>query len=358
MILQQVQIDLPSQSYPIYIGDTLFADSTLLKKHIVSQQVLLVTNETLAKLYLPQLKQALQPWQCDIMILPDGEQFKTLQTWASLLDHLANNKHHRDSTLIAFGGGVITDMAGFAAASYQRGIPLIQIPTSLLAQVDASIGGKTAVNHPVGKNLIGAFYQPQAVIIDISLLKTLPLRELKAGIAEIVKAALICDREFFCWLEQNFEKLLQVDQAALAKAIQRASEIKRDIVVKDEKENAQRALLNLGHTFGHAIEHCLSYGHWLHGEAVAAGLVLAAKLSEQHLQLSQQDTQRIITLLQNIGLPTSVPQQIPSSDLINAMQMDKKVQNKQMRFILLKSIGEAIVVENVDERDLLSILDK
>lgn len=355
MTYNTLNINVPNHSYPVYIGKAIFADTTLLKKHIKSQQVMIVTNTTLAKLYLTQLIQSLNDWQCDYLVIPDGEQFKTLATWETILNALSKKKHHRDSTLITLGGGVVGDMGGFAAACYQRGMPFIQIPTSLLSQVDASIGGKTAINHPVGKNLIGAFYQPSAVIIDYGLLNTLPLRELRAGLAEIVKAALIKDKQFFIWLEQNFDEILALNDQALASSILQACTIKSDIVIADEKETHTRALLNLGHTFAHAIEHNLAYSQWLHGEAVSVGLVLAAKLSYNLNYLALNDLNRIITLLSQIGLPIDLPNHLTVTDLIPAMRMDKKIENNKLPFILIRNIGDAFIANNISEQDLLSL---
>ena len=355
MVSHTLNVNIPNHEYPVYIGENLFTNTALLKKHIKGKQVMVVTNETLAKLYLPKLIQSLDAWQCEQFIIPDGEQYKTLTTWESILNQLAEKKHHRDSTLITLGGGVVGDMGGFAAACYQRGIAFIQIPTTLLSQVDASIGGKTAINHPIGKNLVGAFHQPKAVIIDYTVLKTLPERELKAGIAEIVKAALIKDKDFFCWLETNYQDILSLTDTVVAESILRACTIKRDIVVADEKETSIRALLNLGHTFAHAIERKLDYGKWLHGEAVAAGLVLAAKLSHHLNHISLADQNRIVSLLSQIGLPTTLPENLTIADLIPAMRMDKKVQQDKLPFILLHEIGNAFIANNVREQDLLKL---
>ena len=280
MLTKTITIDLGERSYPIYIGENIASDGALFAKHIVSRQTLVVSNETVAALYLEPITKALRNYQCDVLLLPDGEQYKNLTVLNKIFDMLLEKKHQRSTTLLALGGGVICDMTGFAAACYQRGVAFIQIPTTLLAQVDASIGGKTAVNHSLGKNMIGAFHQPRCVIVDINTLQSLPDREYRAGVAEIIKAALICDAEFFVWLEQNSAKILAKDKVALVYAIARACEIKASIVAADETETeGVRALLNLGHTFGHAIEQVFGYGQWLHGEAVAMGLVLAADLS-------------------------------------------------------------------------------
>lgn len=355
MTLRQIDVNLPHHSYPIYIGNQLFNRLDLLSRHVTSKQIMIVTNETVAKLYLPPLQQTLANFKCDHIILPDGEDHKTLIQWEKILNHLAEQKHHRDSTLITLGGGVIGDMGGFAAACYQRGIAFIQIPTTLLAQVDASIGGKTAVNHPIGKNLIGAFHQPNAVIIDTGLLTTLPTREFASGLAEIVKAALIRDANFFSWLENHVDALITQQPDILSTAIYNACVIKRDIVIQDEKEQNIRALLNLGHTFGHAIEHELQYGHWLHGEAVAVGLVLAAKLSVRFNLISQQDWLRIVNLLTAMQLPTELPPHLKLEHLIKAMRMDKKVKQDRLPFILLAGIGSAFINHEVTEQDLQNL---
>ncbi len=342
--------------YPIYIGENLLNQRTLLNHHIVNQQVLIVSNETVAPLYLTTLQQSFIDSVCDTIILKDGETYKTLTQVNAIWDRLIKKQHHRDTTLIALGGGVIGDMTGFAAACFQRGVGFIQIPTTLLAQVDASVGGKTAVNHPGGKNLIGAFHQPRAVIIDIDTLNTLPEREFKAGLAEIIKAALIKDVEFFTWLEKNITALISKESSALQHAIARAVEIKRDIVAADEKEHGVRALLNLGHTFAHAIEHNLGYGQWLHGEAVAAGLVLAAKLSVATQSLSQHTCDRIQALIQQCDLPTDLPTKLTPDQLIASMQNDKKVLNQQIRLVLLNDIGSAIITSTINHDALHAFL--
>ncbi|OGO91377.1 MAG: 3-dehydroquinate synthase [Coxiella sp. RIFCSPHIGHO2_12_FULL_42_15] len=352
MSLLSLDVMLPHHHYPIYIGQDIFNAPALLQKHIAGKQVMIVTNDTLASLYLSRLQSALASWQCDHVVLPDGEQYKTLSQWERIIHALAEHKHHRDATLVTLGGGVIGDLGGFAAACYQRGIPFIQIPTTLLSQVDASIGGKTGVNHAIGKNLIGAFHQPNAVIIDTKLLYTLPKREFTSGLAEIVKAALISDAHFFGWLEQHTDELLALKYEILSQAIYQSCKIKRDIVVQDEKEQNIRALLNLGHTFGHAIERELHYGHWLHGEAIAVGLALAAQLS-QHLNfISLHEQQRIINLLIKMQLPTKLPPQLSMKNLMSAMQMDKKIKQNRLPFILLKGIGSAFISRGVTEQDL------
>ncbi len=357
MTMQTLTVKLPAESYPILIGQGLLSQLSSFAPYIHSEQVLLVSNETVAPLYLEPLKKTLSDYELDTLILPDGEAYKNLTTLNQIFDTLLAKNHHRDTTLIALGGGVIGDMTGFAAACYQRGVNFIQVPTTLLAQVDASVGGKTAVNHPLGKNMIGAFYQPQVVVIDTEVLTTLPARELKAGLAEVIKTALIADADFFVWLEENINKLRDGDQKALSHAIARCCAIKADIVAQDEKEAGVRALLNLGHTFGHAIETIQEYKQWLHGEAVAAGLVLAADLSMRVAGLPDTDKQRIEALIKRADLPIAIPQDISSEQLVAAMQRDKKVQGGKLRLILLKAIGKAYIEENTKQETLLSMLD-
>ena len=337
-------INVKESNYPIYIGVDLLNDKTLLCQYIRAHQIMIITNGTIAPFYLEPLKTIFHNFQCDPFLLPDGEQFKDVKHWQEILNKLIVGNHHRDTTLIALGGGVIGDLTGFAAACYQRGVDFIQLPTTLLAQVDASIGGKTAVNHPAGKNLIGAFYQPKAVVIDLNTLHTLPQRQFNSGVSEIIKAALIYDNEFFIDLEKNMTYLLRRDLDYLKIVIKRACEIKRDIVSADEKDkNGQRALLNLGHTFGHAIEQLIGYGNWLHGEAVAAGLVLAAELSFYLGLVSSDTVNRVRELLQQIPLPTQLPKEISQDFLLAAMHRDKKVMNGRLHLVLLERIGRAII---------------
>ena len=299
----ELTVDLGNRSYPIFIGSGVLNDSARLKPYIRSKQVAVVTNETIAPLYLDQLKSLLTGFDVTEVVLPDGEAFKNLETLNRVFDGLLQARHNRTTTLIALGGGVVGDMTGFAAASYQRGVDFIQIPTTVLSQVDSSVGGKTGVNHPLGKNMIGAFHQPNAVLIDTDVLKTLPDRELSAGLAEVIKYGLICDPEFYAWLQQNISKLVNRDTEALVYAIHRSCADKAKVVAEDEKESGIRAILNLGHTFGHAIETHLGYGEWLHGEAVAAGMVMAARLSCQLGSIGAEEVEGIKTLLVQAGLP-------------------------------------------------------
>lgn len=340
--VQQLSIDLGERSYPILIGTGLLSDAKLLAQHIPVRALMIVTNEVVAPLYLPQLKVALPGKQLYEIILPDGEHTKSLETLSEVFDALIAARMNRDAAVIALGGGVVGDMAGFAAACYQRGIDYYQIPTTLLSQVDSSVGGKTAVNHPGGKNLIGAFYQPRCVIADTEVLNTLPDRELRAGLAEVIKYGLIRDAEFFAWLEHNASRILARDPQALAYAIKRSCQMKAEVVGIDEREQGLRAILNLGHTFGHAIENALGYGEWLHGEAVAAGMVLAAQMSMNLGWLPQADYLRTVTLLEASGLPVKAPN-IGADKARELMGMDKKVLAGQLRLVLLQALGNAVV---------------
>ncbi len=353
--MRTVTVDIPDRSYPIYIGEGLLSQSELLKQHIHHHQVCIVSNETIAPLYLNQIKKLVADKNVTVVELPDGEQHKNLQTLNLVFDKLLEQKHHRTTTLIALGGGVVGDMCGFAAASYQRGVNFIQIPTTLLSQVDSSVGGKTGVNHPLGKNMIGAFYQPQAVLIDINVLSTLPKRELSAGLAEVIKYGLICDPEFFSWLENNIEKLLALDAKSLTYAIERSCQIKAEVVAQDERESGVRAWLNLGHTFGHAIETAQGYGNWLHGEAVGAGMVMAADLSARLGWLEQSELQRAINLIERAGLPIAPPP-MTEETFMSLMSADKKVLDGQLRLVLLKGIGECVVSNDFDPNALQQML--
>ena len=305
--MKTLNVELGARSYPIFIGPNLINDADRLLPYIKGSTALIVTNSTIAPLYLEQVTQHLSGIKHDVIVLPDGEEFKNLDTLNTIYNKLLENRFDRNTTLIALGGGVIGDITGYAAASYQRGVNFIQIPTTLLAQVDSSVGGKTAVNHALGKNMIGAFHQPQCVIIDTNVLSSLPTRELSAGIAEVIKYGILGDRTFFEWLESNISLLKTLDSDTVSYAIEISCQNKADIVAKDEKESGQRALLNLGHTFGHAIETHMGYGKWLHGEAVGAGMVMAATLSEKCGWISQEDTQRITQLIAKGGLPIAPP---------------------------------------------------
>ena len=349
-------VDLDTRSYPIYVGSDLLSQQDLLRRHISGRQVLVVTNEAIAPLYLEQIQIALGNLHHDVIILPDGEQYKNLDTLNQIFNALLERRFDRNCTLIALGGGVVGDMAGFAAATYQRGVHFIQVPTTLLAQVDSSVGGKTAVNHPLGKNMIGAFYQPRCVIADTDTLQTLPERELSAGLAEVIKYGLIRDVEFLSWLETHIDELLARDSGALSYAIERSCQIKAEIVAADERERGLRALLNLGHTFGHAIEAGLGYGEWLHGEAVATGMLMAADLSARLGWLQDTDIMRVKALLQRARLPAAAPARMTDDKFMRLMAVDKKVLDGQLRFILLKALGDACVVDDVDKQKLLATL--
>jgi 3-dehydroquinate synthase len=344
--MKTLNVSLAERSYPIYIGEDLLTQPELLQKHIKRKEVLIVTNDTIAPLYLEQVQSLLEGYQCDAVILPDGEEFKTLEVMNRVFDKLLSARFSRQVTLIALGGGVIGDMTGFAAACYQRGVPFIQIPTTLLSQVDSSVGGKTAVNHALGKNMIGAFYQPQCVIADTGTLNTLEDRQLASGIAEVIKYGLINDYAFFEWLEQNIDALKQRDPAALAYAIERSCQDKADIVAKDETEQGVRALLNLGHTFGHAIETGMGYGNWLHGEAIATGMLMAADLSARMGWMSEAEVERVRTLLIRAELPVDGPAEMTPEQFMDLMAVDKKVQDGVIRLILLKGIGQAVMSDD------------
>jgi 3-dehydroquinate synthase len=339
-------VPLGDRSYPIHIGDGLLGDAALLAAVLPARRVAVVTNDIVGPLYLPRLQAT---WAAAgatpllEIVLPDGERHKTLPTVSRILDTLVANRFARDDLVVALGGGVVGDMAGFAAACYQRGIGFVQMPTTLLAQVDSSVGGKTGVNHPGGKNLIGAFHQPKAVIADTATLATLPPRELRAGLAEVVKHALICDAAFFSWLEANADALLALDPVVLAHAVHRCCTIKAGVVSRDERETGERALLNLGHTFGHAIEQVTGFGPWLHGEAVGVGLAMAAGMSQRAGWLPAADAARLDALLARLGLRTEARGAVTPQAARAAMQLDKKVQGGRVRLILLKGIGQAFV---------------
>ncbi|STO55630.1 3-dehydroquinate synthase [Canicola haemoglobinophilus] len=352
-----VNVDLKERSYPIYIGEGLLSDTQVypLKK---GDKVMIVTNPTIAQHYLSSVTETLEKIGClvESVQLPDSEQYKTLESLDLIFTALLQANHGRDTTIIALGGGVIGDVAGYAAASYQRGVRFIQIPTTLLAQVDSSVGGKTAVNHKLGKNMIGAFYQPCTVIIDTLTLNSLPKREVNAGLAEVIKYGAILDHEFFVWLEQNINHLVILEQAYLQQCIARCCQIKADVVARDETEQGDRALLNLGHTFGHAIETHLGYGKWLHGEAVAAGMMMAAVLSEKLGDLSFNDVARLEKLLAQANLPTISPDTMNAEDYLPHMMRDKKVLAGKLRLVLLKSLGQAYVATDTDKEYVLDAI--
>lgn len=342
--MQTLTVDLDDRSYPIHIGPSLLNQPDLILQHLPIPHAAIVTNTTVAPLYLEVIETGLRNAGVNVVpiILPDGEAYKNWETLNLIFDALLQNRAERKTTLIALGGGVIGDLTGFAAASYQRGVPFIQVPTTLLSQVDSSVGGKTGINHPLGKNMVGAFYQPKAVLADTATLNTLPDRELSAGLAEVIKYGLIRDLPFLEWLEAHMDELLARDPEALAYAIRRSCEIKAEVVASDERESGQRALLNLGHTFGHAIEAGMGYGVWLHGEAVAAGTVLAADLSRRMGLISDADLERTRALFRRANLPDAAPD-LGVEAYMKAMEIDKKVEGGKIRFVLLRKIGEAFV---------------
>ena len=352
-----LQLDLGDRSYPIHIGTGLIAQPELYRPHIRGKQVMLVSNETVAPLYLQPVREALADYQLEQVILPDGEQYKTLEILNRIFDALLEKRFNRNCCLVALGGGVIGDMTGFAAASYQRGVDFIQLPTTLLSQVDSSVGGKTGVNHPLGKNMIGAFHQPRCVLADTATLDTLDDRQLSAGIAEVIKYGLIEDADFFAWLEQNMDRLLARDTEALIHAIEYSCRCKADIVAADEREAGKRALLNLGHTFGHAIETGMGYGNWLHGEAVATGMLMAADLSARHGWMDDADVERIRALLVQARLPVEPPAEMSTDQFLGLMAVDKKALDGGLRLILMDAIGKAKITADFDPRLLRQTLE-
>lgn len=357
--MEKVTVTLDERSYPINIAPGLYNQADAFWPLTAGQRAMIVTNETLAPIYLDKIKQVLESSgvKVDSITLPDGEQYKSLFIMNDVFTALLEKHHNRDTTLIALGGGVIGDLTGFAAASYQRGVRFIQVPTTLLSQVDSSVGGKTAVNHPLGKNMIGAFYQPASVIIDLDCLKTLPKRELSSGLAEVIKYGIILDGEFFSWLEDNIDALIQLDDKAMAYCIRRCCELKAHVVAADEKETSgYRALLNLGHTFGHAIEAEMGYGVWLHGEAVAAGMVMAAKTAELIGNFTPAQTQRVIALLERAQLPVTGPSQMKPDDYLPHMMRDKKVMGGKLHLVLPTTIGHSEVRSDVEAQIVIAAI--
>ncbi|MCX7140368.1 MAG: 3-dehydroquinate synthase [Proteobacteria bacterium] len=353
----RVDVELGERAYAIHIGAGLLSRAELILPHLDLPRVAVVTNTTVAPLYLDTFSDSLRERGVAVVsvVLEDGERYKDWATLNRIYDALLQQGCDRKTTLIALGGGVVGDLAGFAAATYMRGIPFIQVPTTLLAQVDSSIGGKTGINHPLGKNMIGAFYQPRLVLADTGVLKSLPAREFSAGLAEVIKHGLVRDADFLGWLEQNMEKLLAGDEDSRAHAVRRCCEIKAEVVAEDERETGVRALLNFGHTFGHAIESALGYGTWLHGEAVAAGMVMAADLSRRLGYIQPADVDRIVLLLQRAGLPVAPPD-IELARFLELMGTDKKAEGGKLRFILLDAIGNASVRSDVPDTPLWQTL--
>ena len=357
-IKHTLNVDLGDRSYPIYIGSGILAQQDLIKQHIVGQSVLIVTNTTVGPLYLETLQQVLDAGSIrhNHIILQDGEQHKTVASVESIIDLLLQKRHDRRTTVIALGGGVVGDIAGFAASIYQRGVNFIQIPTTLLSQVDSSVGGKTGVNHPLGKNMIGAFFQPQCVVIDIKTLYTLPARELSAGLAEVIKYGLIYDADFFDWLEQNIDDLTKSDSDLLAHAIRVSCETKAQVVEQDERESGLRAILNLGHTFGHAIETVMGYGNWLHGEAVATGMMMAIDLSIREGLVDESVRSRSSALLEKASLPVKAPAEMSTEQFLDVMSVDKKTIDGNINLVLLRKLGEAFVSGDYSHDKLLQTL--
>ncbi len=348
-MMQTLNVALGDRAYPIHIGRGLLSQPELILQYLKRKQVAIITNTTVAPLYLEKLAKPLRDAGVDVIeiILPDGEAFKSSETLNTIYDALLQNRCERSTTLIALGGGVIGDLTGYAAATYLRGVPFIQIPTTLLSQVDSSVGGKTGINHPLGKNMIGAFYQPKLVLADIDTLQTLPKRELSAGVAEVIKYGLIRDADFFDWLEVNIAKLMCLDEAVTSYAIYRSCQNKAEVVAADEHESGERALLNLGHTFGHAIENAMGYGVWLHGEAVAAGSMLAADLSQRMGWLNDTEVHRIHALLSASSLPLRAPN-LGVEKYLDLMQSDKKVADGKIRLVLQQGIGKAVITSDYD----------
>jgi len=355
--MQSLSVELGERSYPIIIGEGIFK-AELFKPYICAKQVMIVTNETIAPLYLDSLKACLSDYQVDTVILPDGEAFKDLTHLNLIFDGLLAARHNRSTTMIALGGGVIGDMTGYAAASYQRGVNFIQVPTTLLSQVDSSVGGKTGVNHALGKNMIGAFYQPQLVLIDISVFETLPARELSAGLAEVIKYGLIYDRDFLQWLDSHLDDLLAKKSSMLIEAVRRSCDIKAEVVAQDEREGGVRAILNLGHTFGHAIETHQGYGVWLHGEAVAAGTIMALRMSQRLGWVSAQEVALACDMFKRASLPIAPPANMTSDDFMTLMAVDKKNLDNRIRLVLLQGLGKAVVTSDYEPEELTALLDE
>jgi len=350
-------VDLGARAYPILIGPGLLHDRATLSEGVASRQIMIVSNKTIAPLYLESVEAAFADRYVKRVILPDGEHYKTLDSFDLIITALLEHEFDRSCTLIALGGGVVGDVTGFAAASYQRGVDFVQLPTTLLAQVDSSVGGKTAVNHRLGKNMVGAFHQPVKVVADTASLTTLPDRELKAGIAEVIKYGLIRDPEFFAWLEQNLEQLLLLEPDYVDFAVRRSCENKAAIVAQDERESGLRALLNFGHTFGHGIENVHGYGNWLHGEAVACGMSMAADLSRRLGSLDGAAYERVVALLARAGLPTRPPSDVSAAKLEAAMRVDKKNRDGKIRLVLLRSIGDAFITDDYAQPEFHRVLE-
>lgn len=357
-LMKTLQVELADRSYPIHIGAGLLDHPELLAPHVHGKQILIVSNETVAPLYLEKTRALFRDVQCDVVVLPDGEQYKNLDTLNLVFDALLSNRHSRQTTLVALGGGVVGDITGFAAACYQRGVNCIQIPTTLLSQVDSSVGGKTGVNHALGKNMIGAFHQPVCVLADTETLITLADRELSAGLAEVIKYGLIRDLAFFLWLEENMAKLTARDPQALSHAIEHSCRNKAEVVAADEKEGGVRATLNFGHTFGHAIETGTGYTSWLHGEAVGVGMLMAAEMSMRLGHLDREAVQRIDRIIDRARLPTRGPADLSTDRFIELMGVDKKVHNGKIRLVLLEGLGHSVITSDFDPVLLHATIDE
>ncbi|WP_417516666.1 3-dehydroquinate synthase [Marinobacter sp.] len=354
-LLHELHVSLGERSYPIMIGEGMLGAYDL-SSYVGGSQVMIVTNDVVGPLYLEQARACFPGKSVDTVVLPDGEKHKDWQTLNLIFDALLEKRHTRKTTLVALGGGVVGDMTGFAAASYQRGVPFIQIPTTLLSQVDSSVGGKTGINHPLGKNMVGAFHQPEAVLIDTDTLQSLPRREVSAGLAEVIKYGLIRDTDFLEWLEIEINQLVACDNRVLAEAIFRSCACKADVIAQDERESGLRATLNLGHTFGHAIETFAGYGNWLHGEAVGAGMIMAADLSVREGSISQADYDRILQLVSRAGLPALPPADMTPADFMHLMAVDKKNVDGHLRLVLLRSVGDAVVTSDASPGNLAATL--
>lgn len=358
LLMHTLHVELGERSYPVYIGRDLLTDPHILAQHVGGSQVVIISNDTVAPLYMDRIRRALgEDKHITEVVLPDGEQHKTLATLSLVFDQVMAARQNRSCTFVALGGGVIGDITGFAAACYLRGVNFIQVPTTVLSQVDSSVGGKTGVNHPLGKNMIGAFYQPQAVLIDTDTLQTLPARELVAGLAEVVKYGLICDEPFYRWLLASMPKLLAREEAALAEAIERSCSNKAQVVAADEREGGVRAILNLGHTFGHAIETAQGYGNWLHGEAIAVGMLLAMELSARRGWIDPADVVQFRQLLQSMNLPVQIPADMNPQIFLELMGRDKKVIDGRLRLVLLDAIGRACIIDDATEIELVNLLE-
>lgn len=353
---RELRVELGDRSYPILIGSGYLGTMDL-TPWVAGDRVMIVSNETVAPLYLDAARRCFAGKTVDTVVLPDGEKYKNWQTLNLIFDGLLAHRHSRKTTLIALGGGVVGDMTGFAAAAYQRGVPFIQIPTTLLSQVDSSVGGKTGINHPLGKNMIGAFHQPEVVLIDTATLTTLPPREVSAGVAEVIKYGLIRDVSFLAWLEDHIEQLMALDAEIMAEAIYRSCACKADVVAQDEREGGLRAVLNLGHTFGHAIETFAGYGNWLHGEAVGTGMRMAADLSGRLGMLGEADVRRVNRLISRAALPEVPPVEMTPSDFMELMAVDKKNVDGHLRLVLLNALGDAVVTGDFDISQLQSTLE-